>query len=97
PLWRQYFPYLSNIARGDFGMSFFYQIDVWTLAFERVPTTLALMSYAVVLSLLSRVPISLIAATRPGPVADEGIRFILTVALGIPSFWLGIVLALCFG
>jgi peptide/nickel transport system permease protein len=97
PLWQQYLHYLSNIAHGDFGMSFFYQTDVWTLAFERVPTTLALMSYAVVLSVLAGLPISIIAATHRGTIADEGIRFVLTVALGIPSFWLGIVLALGFG
>jgi peptide/nickel transport system permease protein len=97
PLWQQYFHYLSNIARGDFGTSFFYQTDVWTLAFERVPTTLALMTYAVGLSILAGIPIAIVAAMRRGTIADEGIRLLLTVALGIPSFWLGIVLALLFG
>ena len=97
PLWRQYLHYLANIVRGDFGTSFFYQTDVWTLAIERVPTTLALMSYAVGLSVLAGIPISLLAASRRGTIADEGIRLLLTVALGIPSFWLGIVFALAFG
>jgi peptide/nickel transport system permease protein len=97
PLWQQYLHYLGNIARGDFGTSFFYQTDVWTLAFERVPTTLALMSYAVGLSVLAGIPIAIFAATRHGKLADEGVRLLLTVTLGIPSFWLGIVLALAFG
>src|SRR5215472_12451147 len=69
PLWRQYLHYLANIARGDFGTSFFYQTDVWTLAFERVPTTLALMSYAVGLSVLAGIPIDLLAASRRGTIA----------------------------
>jgi ABC-type dipeptide/oligopeptide/nickel transport system permease component len=97
PLWRQYLHYLDNALHGDFGISFFYQADVWGLTMARLPRTLALMAYSIVLSFVVAIPFSVIAATRRNGIADASIRLGSTVALGIPSFWLGIVLALVLG
>ena len=97
PLWRQYLHYLGNALHGDFGISFFYQADVWDLTMARLPRTLALMAYSIVLSFVVAIPFSVIAATRRNGIADASIRLGSTVALGIPSFWLGIVLALVLG
>jgi peptide/nickel transport system permease protein len=97
PLWRQYLHYLANALHGDFGISFFYQANVWDLTMKRLPATLALMAYSIILSLVAAIPLAVIAATRRNGVADASIRLGATMALGIPSFWLGIVLALLFG
>jgi len=97
PLWRQYFHYLDHALRGDFGISFFYQANVWDLTMARLPTTLALMAYAILLSFVIAIPLAVIAATRRNGVSDALIRLGATVALGTPSFWLGIVLALLLG
>jgi peptide/nickel transport system permease protein len=97
PLWRQYLHYLGNALHGDFGISFFYQADVWDLTMARLPSTLALMAYSIVLSFVVAIPFSVIAATRRNGIADASIRLGSTVALGIPSFWLGIILALVLG
>jgi peptide/nickel transport system permease protein len=97
PLWGQYLHYLGSAVRGDFGISFFYQANVWDLTMARVPTTLTLMGYSIVLSFIVAIPFALIAATNRGRVADGSIRLGFTIALGIPPFWLGIVLALLVG
>ena len=97
PLWRQYVHYLANALRGDFGVSFFYQANVWELTMARLPTTLALMAYSIVLSFAAAIPFSVVAAMRRNGLADASIRLGSTVALGIPPFWLGIVLALFLG
>jgi peptide/nickel transport system permease protein len=96
-LWRQYLHYLDNALHGDFGISFFYQADVWGLTMARLPRTLALMAYSIVLSFVVAIPFSVIATTRRNGIADASIRLGSTVALGIPSFWLGIILALVLG
>ena len=37
PIWRQYFHFLGNLSRGDFGASYFYKQEVSTLTLERIP------------------------------------------------------------
>lgn len=97
PLWRQYLAFLSNAARGDFGISFFYQQDVWTVTVARLPVTLALMGYATLLALFLAVPVACLAAARRDGMTDHLARLALTVALGTPVFWSGIMLAFWLG
>lgn len=97
PLWQQYLAYLGRVFSGDFGISFFYQQDVVPIVLERVPLTLALITYSAIIALCIAVPLATIAATRRGGVVDQGIRTIFTAALGIPSFWLAIMLMLLLG
>lgn len=97
PLWQQYLAYMGNALGGDFGISFFYQESVLPITLERVPLTLALMGYSVLLALLIAVPFAVLSATQRGRAADHGVRLFFTVALGTPAFWLGIMLTLFLG
>lgn len=97
PLWQQYFNFLSNALRGDFGISFFYQQDVWLVTVERLPVTLALMGYAIALAVIIAIPCAFISAVRQGQMTDHAIRVLFTIGLGMPAFWSGIVLAYVFG
>jgi peptide/nickel transport system permease protein len=94
PMWRQYLHFLGNARRGDFGLSFFYGENVSTLTLERIPVTLALIAYAALIGLAIAVPVATLAAVRRETVTDHVIRLVFTATIGIPSFWLGIVLAL---
>jgi peptide/nickel transport system permease protein len=94
PIWRQYLHFLGNVARGDFGLSFFYQQEVTTLTLERIPITLALIGYAMAIGLVVAVPFATLAAIRRETAVDHLIRLVFTATIGIPTFWLGIVLAL---
>ena len=94
PIWRQYLHFLGNVARGDFGLSFFYQQEVTTLTLERIPITLALIGYAMAIGLVLAVPFATLAAIRRETAVDHAIRLVFTATIGIPTFWLGIVLAL---
>jgi peptide/nickel transport system permease protein len=96
PLWQQYFSYLGHALAGDFGISFFYQEAVWSLTIARVPITVALIAYSVILALIFTVPLATLAAIRRGGAVDQTIRMVASVFLGIPSFWLGIMLAMLF-
>lgn len=94
PLWRQYLIFLGNASRGNFGQSFFYQESVFTLTAARIPVSLMLISYAALLGLLISIPFATLAAVRRETPVDHAIRLVFTGTIGIPSFWLGIVLAL---
>lgn len=97
PLWQQYLYFLANALQGNFGISFFYQADVWDIVVRRVPMTLLLMVYSVVLSIFIATPFALISALRRDRLPDYLVRIIFTIALGMPVFWTGIMLALSFG
>ncbi len=97
PLWKQYFNFLGNALRGDFGISFFYQQDVWRVTVERLPITLALMAYAVAMAVILAVPCAFLSAARRGQATDHAIRILFTIGLGMPVFWSGIILAYVLG
>ena len=97
PIWEQYYHYVVGWLHGDFGVSFYYGSSVWSLTIPRIPVTLELVGYAAVLALLITFPLATVAALWRGRAVDHGIRLFFTAALGIPSFWLGLVLSFYLG
>jgi peptide/nickel transport system permease protein len=97
PIWQQYWDYLRNAVHGNFGVSFFYQEGVWPLTVPRIPVTVELLAFASVLSLIITFPAATLAAAKRGGWVDQVLRLTFTTALGIPSFWLGLILALYLG
>jgi peptide/nickel transport system permease protein len=96
PVWRQYLHFLGNATRLDFGPSYFYKQEVSTLTLERIPITLSLIGYAMAIGLIISVPFATWAAIRREGPADHVIRLVFTSIIGIPTFWMGIILALLF-
>jgi peptide/nickel transport system permease protein len=97
PIWQQYFHYISGWVHGDFGMSFFYGSSVWSLTTPRVPVTLELIAYGAIIALLITLPIAGLAAMYRDRPLDHFIRVVFTTTLGMPSFWLGLLLSLYLG
>jgi len=92
----QYWHFISGILHGNFGMSLLYRQPVNSLVFRRIPVTFFLTGYAMVLTAIITVPISLWAATHKNKLSDHLIRAGFLFALTTPSFWLGILLILLF-
>lgn len=97
PFWKQYIDFVGGALHGDFGVSYFYESSVWSITVPRIPVTLELIGYSCVLALLITVPVSIVAALRRGRIEDQVIRVAFTTALGVPTFWLGLLLALYLG
>jgi peptide/nickel transport system permease protein len=97
PIWVQYVDFLGSVLHGDFGVSFFYQTSIGGLVLARIPLTVALLAYAALISIALALPLALLAAFRRGGVLDQGIRLLFTGSLGLPAFWLGLLLALVLG
>jgi peptide/nickel transport system permease protein len=95
-LLEQYWLYLRRLLHGDLGTSFFYRTSVSSLVADRAPVTLFLLCYSAVLSLLIAVPLALLAATKKDGLRDQVVRAVPVVGLGMPPFWVGIMLILLF-
>jgi peptide/nickel transport system permease protein len=89
PLGVQYLRWLNNVARLDFGRSYFYERPATEVVGERLwPTIqLGLLSYAVA---MLGIPLGVLAALRRGQLTDALIRLLVTVGSAIPTWWLGL-------
>ncbi len=96
PLYVQYWHFISGLPRGDMGNSLLFRQPVGALVMRRIPVTLFLAAYALVLTAIITVPIAIIAATRKDKPSDHIIRMGFLFLLTTPSFWLGILLILLF-
>lgn len=96
PMWVQYLYFVKNIFNGEMGRSLVFKIDVLPLIATRIEPTLVLVAGSVLLSLLIAVPLATLASRKRGTGYDHGIRAVSTLGLGLPSFWLAIMLMILF-
>jgi peptide/nickel transport system permease protein len=92
PLWAQYLTFVGRAAVGDFGTSIRARRPVNELLRERLPNSLALASFAMVLSLLVAFPLGVAAAVRRGTAVDTVARVVAVLGQSLPTFWVGILL-----
>ena len=96
PVILQYAYFVQNLMHGELGRSIIYKTPVLAVVADRIAPTLFLLIYAVLLAVLLSLVLGSIAAIQRGRLADQVIRLFSTVGLGIPAFWLGIVLIMLF-
>ncbi len=96
PLWLQYFYFVRNLLQGEMGKSIIYRVDTLKLIDSRIQPTIFLVLGSVLLAVLIAVPLATGAARYRGRLADHAIRLISTIGLGLPAFWLGIMVILLF-
>ncbi len=96
PLLLQYAYFLKNLFAGEFGRSIIFKIPVLDLVSQRIAPTLFLLAYAVLLSVVIATCLAVLAAINRGRLVDQLVRVYSTAGLGLPAFWLGIVLIILF-
>ncbi len=96
PLPMQYMHFVWNALHGEFGRSIVYRTDVRQLVLDRMAPTGFLIAYTVLIAVLLTVPAAVLAARRQGLWPDHLVRLGSTLGLGLPPFWLGIVLIMVF-
>ena len=96
PMLLQYFTWLGNVVTGDLGRSLFSYEQVSRLIMDRMPHTLLLVLYALVIGALIGIPLGILAATRQGTTLDKLITSAASLGVAVPNFWLGIILVATF-
>ena len=96
PLPIQYLYYVSNLVRGDWGYSRTAAQPVLDALLGRLPATVELAVFAVVLSTALGVPAGIIAAMRKDRAPDVVVRVVSITGISFPVFWLGILLQFVF-
>ena len=96
PLPVQFARFVGNIARGDFGQSFFHREPALPLVLARLPTTVLLTLLAMTVSLAIALPIGIVSAIRRNSVFDHTATLVVFLGTSMPVFWTGIMLILLF-
>jgi peptide/nickel transport system permease protein len=92
----QYALFMRNLGSLNLGQSIHYKVPVTQLVVQRLPITLALAAYTLVLTVLITVPLALFAALNQNRLGDHIVRFVGMLALTTPSFWIAILLLILF-
>ena len=96
PIMAQYGDWLWRALQGDFGNSLHSRRPVMELIGQRLPASVQLAFAAMLVSLAIGVPVAIVSAMYPGSWIDRGLSAWNALALGVPTFWLGILLILLF-
>jgi peptide/nickel transport system permease protein len=97
PIAAQYVDYLGRLARFDLGDSMIFRQKVSQPIFEKLPATIELTLFGLLVSLGLGIPLGASAARRRRSGGDFGIRLYANVVYCIPVFWMGLLLQLVFG
>jgi peptide/nickel transport system permease protein len=92
PIVVQYFLWLKQVARGNFGDSIRSNQPVISVILEKLPATLELTFAGILFGLVFGVPLGILAALKRGSLLDTFAAIISVVGLAIPGFWLGMLL-----
>jgi peptide/nickel transport system permease protein len=92
PLMVQYGVWLWHTVKGDLGVSLLSSSPVLDLIEQRMPNTVLIASFALVLSAAIGVPLGILAATRVGSRIDAFVTSTASLGVALPSFWLAILL-----
>lgn len=96
PLHVQYVKFIGSAVTGDLGTSIRMRQPAVDVFFSRLPNTLAIMPWALLLAMAVGVPLGVIAALNRGNFIDRTAGTIAVLGIATPNFWLGIMLIFIF-
>ena len=96
PLLTQFVSYVGSAFTGDLGVSFRNGDPVTEILLDRLPATVSLAAFGIVVALLIAVPAGIWSALHEGRVSDAVVRVTSQFGVSIPDFWMGILLIALF-
>ncbi|MBI1771512.1 MAG: ABC transporter permease, partial [Burkholderiales bacterium] len=93
---QQYWLFLKNALAGDMGRSFVYATPALGLIIERMPATLELAVFAILIAVVLGIPLGLLAGLRPDSIAAKSIMAVSILGFSLPTFWVGLMLIMVF-
>ena len=91
PVYLQYFTWLGNILRGDFGLSFTYRAPVLEVITPRIINSLYLVLLSTVFLYLIAIPLGVYGAVNQYSFGDKVSSVLSYFFLGIPSFFFALL------
>jgi peptide/nickel transport system permease protein len=96
PMYLQYFKWVGNLLRGNFGRSLEWAKPVSELLAQRLPLTIAISLSTLLFTYAVAVPIGIYSATHQYSVGDYTFTVLGFAGLAIPNFLLALVLMFIF-
>jgi peptide/nickel transport system permease protein len=96
PVYQQFLIFVGNALHGDLGTSIRMRQPAVEAFFSRLPNTLAIVPWAILLAMAIGIPLGVLAALNRGRMLDRAAGAIAVLGVATPSFWLGIVLIFVF-
>lgn len=96
PLHIQFLIFVKNALKGDLGISIFTGLPVTDRIVSAYPVTIRLTFYSVLYSMLAGVLLGVFTAYYHDTWLDNIVRIVAVIFASIPTFWLGLLLILCF-
>ena len=97
PWYQQYWRWITNIFKGDFGISYTFKLPVATLLSQRVSNTFWLSICCVTLLYMVALPLGLFSGRYNGSKFDKAVTLYNFVTFAIPGFIFYLVMILIFG
>jgi len=96
PLLDQLLAWGSSILRGDFGVSITQSRPVLDVILERLPVTISLGLYSLIIAIPLGILFGVIAALKRGTTVDASVTTVALLGLSLPNFWVGLMGVLVF-
>ena len=94
PLIVQYFTWIGEVVRGEFGVSLRNGRSVGGEILHRFPLTLQIAVMAELMGVVIGIPLGIVCAIRQDTLVDYTLRFWIIWVMAFPSFWLGLMVVL---
>lgn len=96
PLPEQYWRLISGLLNGQI-RAVTYHTSVWGIIFERLPATVELGIFAMLIALLVSIPAGLLSAIYRNSPLDYGVTTVALLGISTPVFWTALMLMLLLG
>ncbi|MEK4484430.1 nickel ABC transporter permease [Psychrobacillus sp. FSL H8-0484] len=96
PLHEQYLSYIGNVFQGDLGNSLKNNQPVMDEIMVRLPITMELAFFSIMITIVLGLIAGIISAVRPYSFSDISVMVVALIGISLPSFWLGLLLMYVF-
>jgi len=92
----QYWRFISGLFNGNLE-AMTYHRSVWSVIFSRLPATVELGVFGLIIALVVSIPAGLLSAIYRNSLLDYSVTTVALVGISIPVFWFALMLMLIFG
>ena len=96
PVSEQYWYFLVNAFQGDLGRSFIFGEPALKLIVQRMPATLELALFSLVIAIVFGIPMGIYAGLKPKSKVSKTIMAGSILGFSMPTFWVGIIFIMVF-